>query len=137
MYTDLVLTETPLSPLFLNSTPTSRPSDFQGIPSTVANGTRAEMFCSYQQGIQPTEPLWWERGYPGVKVRDGQTRGGERYEVSGNFVNGKNNMNLPGEVKNQLFRSHDWLSANQGPLFPSSVGSWVRRYTAIATLSDV
>ena len=24
-----------------------------------------------------------------------------------------------------LFRSHDWLSANQGPVFPDSAGSWL------------
>eukprot|EP00116_Pleurobrachia_bachei_P014618 sb/3474880/ len=26
--------------------------------------------------------------------------------------------------QNSLFRSHDWISANQGPVFPDSVGAW-------------
>ena len=26
--------------------------------------------------------------------------------------------------QNSLFRSRDWLSANRGPVFPDSVGSW-------------
>eukprot|EP00116_Pleurobrachia_bachei_P004316 sb/3464578/ len=28
--------------------------------------------------------------------------------------------------QNSLFRSRDWLSANQGPVFPDSVGSWIK-----------
>ena len=29
--------------------------------------------------------------------------------------------------QNSLFRSRDWLSAKQGPVFPGSVGSGTRR----------
>eukprot|EP00116_Pleurobrachia_bachei_P018542 sb/3478804/ len=31
-----------------------------------------------------------------------------------------------GTDRNKLFRSRDWLSANQGPVFPDSVGSWIK-----------
>eukprot|EP00116_Pleurobrachia_bachei_P008289 sb/3468551/ len=32
--------------------------------------------------------------------------------------------NRPTQIKNPLFRSCDWISANQGLVFPDSVGSW-------------
>eukprot|EP00116_Pleurobrachia_bachei_P018026 sb/3478288/ len=37
-------------------------------------------------------------------------------------------MNRPKQVNNQSFRSRDWLSANQGPVFPDLVDS-CSRYT--------
>eukprot|EP00116_Pleurobrachia_bachei_P012122 sb/3472384/ len=40
--------------------------------------------------------------------------------------------------QNSLFRSRDWLSANQGPVFPDSVGSceiYLRRNTKISVIS--
>eukprot|EP00116_Pleurobrachia_bachei_P000676 sb/3460938/ len=38
--------------------------------------------------------------------------------------------------QNSLFRSHDWLSSNQGPVFPDWVGSW-RKYIVLYTYTAV
>eukprot|EP00116_Pleurobrachia_bachei_P017578 sb/3477840/ len=37
---------------------------------------------------------------------------------------------------NSLFRSRDWLSANHGPVFRNSVGSWVL-VTNLSSVNDV
>ena len=63
----------------------------------------------------------WENEYgavPSGAVILVETGWSEKYSDMADYY-GKKTTN-----QNPLFRSRDWLTANQGPVFPGPVGSW-------------
>eukprot|EP00116_Pleurobrachia_bachei_P000668 sb/3460930/ len=51
---------------------------------------------------------------------------------TGLFVGARKKPKQVNSQSESLFRSRDWLSANQGPVFTDSVGSWLGQYNSYA-----